>query len=332
MRTYIIAEAGANHNQDYEKAIKLIDVAKESGANCVKFQTYSSDTLYSKNTPDFAGYKNVNKLIKNIELPREWQPDLKKYCDSKDIHFMSTPFDEKAVEELCDIGVKCMKISGFESCDFRFVEMVASTGLPLIISIGIGFPMPKLYKIFQICKKYDNLLTLLHCNNAYPTPLEDINLNTIKELNAICASVGLSDHTTSVFVPSLAVAVGANVIEKHFTLDKTLDGPDHKFALNPQELKQMVDLIKDTEKCLKNKEGAFTDSEKQFISAKRSIVAKTNIKKGDILTTDNITTKRPYLDGNIPAFEFEYVLGKPARSDYNIDDFIKNENFNHIKR
>jgi N,N'-diacetyllegionaminate synthase len=327
MKTYTIAEAGANHDQNYDQAIKLIDIAKESGADCVKFQTYSSETLYSKNTPDFANYKNINQLIKDIELPREWQGDLKKYCDLIGIDFMSTPFDEKAVEELCNIGVKCMKISGFESCDFRFVEMVASTGLPLIISIGIGFPTPKLYKIMEICNKYGNLLTLLHCNNAYPTPLNDINLETIKYYKKVCGSAGLSDHTTSTFVPSLAVAMGANVIEKHFTLDKTLSGPDHAFALEPNELKEMIDLIKKTELCLTSKEGAFTDSEKQFISAKRSIVAKTNIKKGDILTTDNITTKRPYLDGNIPAFEFEYVLGKPASSDYNIDDFIQNVKF-----
>jgi len=323
MKTYTIAEAGANHDQNYDQAIKLIDIAKESGADCVKFQTYSSETLYSKNTPDFANYKNINQLIKDIELPREWQGDLKKYCDLIGIDFMSTPFDEKAVEELCNIGVKCMKISGFESCDFRFVEMVASTGLPLIISIGIGFPTPKLYKIMEICNKYGNLLTLLHCNNAYPTPLNDINLETIKYYKKVCGSAGLSDHTTSTFVPSLAVAMGANVIEKHFTLDKTLSGPDHAFALEPNELKEMIDLIKKTELCLTSKEGAFTDSEKPFISAKRSIVAKTNIKKGDILTTDNITTKRPYLDGNIPAFEFEHILGKPASSDYNIDDFIK---------
>lgn len=327
MKTYIIAEAGSNHNQDYNQAIKLIDVAKESGAGCVKFQTYSSETLYCKNTPDFANYKNINDLIKNLELPREWQPDLKKYCDSINIDFMSTPFDEKAVEELCAIGVKAMKISGFESSDYRFVEMVASTKLPLIVSIGIDFPRDGIKKILDIAYKYGNHLTLLHCNNAYPTPIFDSNLKTINFLKDICGSAGLSDHTTSVVIPSIAVAIGANTIEKHFTLDKTLEGPDHAFALNPEELKQMIENVKDTELSLRTRNNSLTKSEKPFVTGKRSIVSSKKIKKGQIFTKDNVTTKRPYLYGNIPAFEYENVLGKKAESDYNIDEFIKNVKF-----
>ena len=134
METFVIAEAGANHDRNFNQALRLIDVASDAGANAVKFQTYSADTLYSKHTPDFAGYKNITKLIKDIELPREWQKDLKQYCDELDIEFMSTPFDEKAVDELVSLGVKRLKIAGFESTDWRFVDMIASTGLPLIIS------------------------------------------------------------------------------------------------------------------------------------------------------------------------------------------------------
>ena len=137
-KTFIIAEAGANHNRNFDQAISLIDVAKSSGADAVKFQTYSSETLYSRNTPDFAVYKNINQLIKNIEIPREWQSDLKSYCDKIGIEFMSTPFDEKAVDELVSIGVKRLKIAGFESTDLRFVDMVCSAKLPIIVSIGIG--------------------------------------------------------------------------------------------------------------------------------------------------------------------------------------------------
>jgi sialic acid synthase SpsE len=174
-KTFVIAEAGANHNKNFKQALSLIDVAIKSGADACKFQTYSADTLYSKNTPDFAGYKNISNLIKEIELPREWQKDLKTYCDENGIEFMSTPFDENAVDELVNLGVKRLKIAGFESTDFRFVDMVASTGLPLIISLGIGFDLDKhLNSILNIQSKYNNNLTLLHCNNAVQSnPLQN---------------------------------------------------------------------------------------------------------------------------------------------------------------
>jgi sialic acid synthase SpsE len=183
MKTFVIAEAGANHDRKYEQALSLVDIAKKSGASAVKFQTYSSETLYCNNTPDFAGYKNINKLIKDIELPREWQKDLKEYCDIVGIEFMSTPFDEKAVEELVSIGVKRLKISGFESTDFRFVDMVASSKLPLIISLGIGFKMNYLGEIFSIAEKHGNELSFMYCNNAYPTPLEDAGVGIVKQLS-----------------------------------------------------------------------------------------------------------------------------------------------------
>ena len=324
MGTFIIAEAGANHNRNFNQALKLIDVAKSSGADAVKFQTYSSETLYSKNTPDFAGYKNLNKLIKDIELPREWQKDLKQYCDEQNIEFMSTPFDEQAVNELVNLGVKRLKIAGFESTDWRFVDMVASTGLPLIISIGIGFNIRKIGNILDIVEKYNNDLTLLHCNNAYPTPVEDINLNSMVSLMGIkhVNAVGLSDHTESTLTPSLAVAMGATVIEKHYTLSKHLPGPDHPFAVEPHELKEMINNIRSTEIMLGGVKGEFSKSELDFAKARRSIVAKTSIKKGEILTPNNITTKRPYLEGNIAASEWFDVLGKPSTANYNIDDFI----------
>tara|TARA_R110001592_G_scaffold195720_4_gene443401 strand:+ start:995 stop:1966 length:972 start_codon:yes stop_codon:yes gene_type:complete len=323
MSTFIIAEVGANHNKNFNQALKLIDVAKESGANAVKFQTYSSETLYSKNTPDFAGYKNINKLIKDIELPREWQKDLKQYCDEVDIEFMSTPFDEQAVNELVDLGVKRLKIAGFESTDWRFVDIVASTGLPLIISLGIGFREEYLDIINTITHNYNNDVTLLHCNNAYPTPISDINLNTIPYLiKKTNYKVGLSDHTESSFTPSLAVAMGATTIEKHYTLSKHLPGPDHPFAVEPYELKQMVDNIKMTETMMGKVKGEYSQSEKSFIKARRSIVAKINIKKGDILTLDNITTKRPYLKDNLAASEWFNILGSKANKNYKSDDFI----------
>ena len=325
MNTFVIAEAGANHNRDFNQALKLIDVAKKSGASAVKFQTYSSETLYSKNTPDFAGYKNINQLIKNIELPREWQKDLKKYCDEQSIEFMSTPFDEQAVDELVNLGVKKLKIAGFESTDWRFVDMVASTGLPLIISIGIGFNLREIGYILDIVEKYGNDLTLLHCNNAYPTPIKDVNLNSMKALQDFknVNSIGLSDHTMSTLTPALAVAAGATTIEKHFTLDKKLPGPDHAFALEPDQLKEMIDEIIMTEIMMGSIKDGYSESELNFTKARRSIVAKSNIKIGDILTVDNITTKRPYLEDNVAASEWFNILGKKSNQNYNTDDFIK---------
>lgn len=323
METFIIAEAGANHNRNFTQALKLIDVAKESGANAIKFQTYSSETLYSKNTPDFAGYKNINKLIKNIELPREWQKPLKQYCDEEGIEFMSTPFDEQAVSELVNLGVKRLKIAGFESTDPRFVEMVASTGLPVIMSIGIGFKWNYWGLYIDIFEKYNNDVTLLHCNNAYPTPPEDVFLDTINTMSFDTRyKTGFSDHTISPYTPALAVAVGATVIEKHFTLDRNLLGPDHSFALEPNELKIMVDQIRYAERCKGNKKG-FSASEEKFKNAMRSIVAKKPIKKGEIFTIDNLTTKRPYLEGNVAALDWGHTIGKVSSKNYNEDDFIK---------
>jgi len=323
METFIIAEAGSNHNKNFTQALKLIDAAKDAGANAVKFQTFFSETVYSKNTPDFAGYKNINKLIKDIELPRGWQKSLKQYCDEEGIEFMSTPFDEQAVDELVNLGVKRLKIAGFESTDPRFVEMVASTGLPIIMSIGIGFKWIHWGLYIDIFEKYNNDITLLHCNNAYPTPPEDVFLDTIKSMSYDYRyKIGFSDHTMSPYTPALAVAVGATVIEKHFTLDRNLPGPDHPFALEPDELKIMVDQIRYAEKCKGNKK-EFSPSEEKFKTAMRSIVAKKPIKKGEIFTKENLTTKRPFLEGNLAALEWNHTLGKISDRDYDIDDFIK---------
>lgn len=323
-KTFVIAEAGSNHNRNFEQALKLIDVAKESGSDAVKFQTFSSKTVYNKKTPNFANYENINDLVKSLELPREWQKDLKSYCDDIGIEFMSTPFDESAVQELYDLGVKRFKIAGFESTDLRFVDMVSSTKLPLIISAGIGCNLKFIEKIINTChnqKNYD--LTILHCNNAYPTPQEDINLKTIEDIkNRYDVKVGLSDHTMNTLTPSLAVMFGATTIEKHFTISRRLPGPDHPFAMNPNQLKEMVDNIRLAELSLGRKQNIYTNSEENFKTAGRSVVAKTKIKKGDSFTSDNLTTIRPFLDGNIHASEWFNVLGNNSEKDYDEGDFI----------
>jgi len=323
MKTFIIAEAGANHNRNFTQALKLIDIAKESGADAVKFQTYSSETLYSKNTPDFAGYKNINQLIKDIELPREWQKNLKQYCDKQNIEFMSTPFDEQAVQELVDIGVKRLKIAGFESTDPRFVDMVCSAGLPIIISLGIGSDFRLIPRVLETAEKYGiKDISFLHCNNAYPTPPEDVFLDTIKAMTLDNRyKTGFSDHTLSPYTPSLAVAAGATVIEKHFTLDKNLPGPDHPFALEPDELKIMVEHIRYAEKCVGHKLG-FSLSEEKFKQGMRAIISKKPIQKGEVLTEENITTKRPFIEGCIPSSYYYHIMGKKVNCDINEDTHI----------
>ena len=320
-KTFIIAEAGANHNRNFDQAISLIDVAKESGADSVKFQTYSSETLYSKFTPDFANYKNLPKLIKDIEIPREWQSDLKRYCDENNIEFMSTPFDERAVDELVSIGVKRLKIAGFESTDLRFVDMVCSAKLPIIVSIGIGANIKLIDTILNIASNRGvNDVTFLHCNNAYPTPPSDVNMNTIQEMSMdVRYKTGFSDHTTSPFTPALAIAAGAKVIEKHFTLSKFLKGPDHPFALEPHELKIMVEHIRYAEKCMGIKDSNFTESELSFKTAMRSVVATKPIKAGEEFSLQNITTKRPYVDGAVPAFNYFDIIGKVSKIDIEVD-------------
>lgn len=325
MKTFVIAEAGANHNRDFEIAKELINVAVESKSDAVKFQTYSSETLYAKNTPDFAGYKNINQLIKDIELPREWQKDLKSYCDEKGIEFMSTPFDEQAVQELVDLGVKRLKIAGFEATDPRFVEMVASTKLPIIMSVGIGFQMNYMGKFLDIFEKHDNHVTLLHCNNAYPTPIEDINLKMINVLSEFRGVdlVGLSDHTMSTLTPALAVAAGAQVIEKHYTLSRTMEGPDHPFAMEPHQLKEMVQNIRLAEQAMNTRGKGYSKSEESFSKARRSVVTKLDLKKGDILTEDNITTKRPLLEETVPAIDYYSIIGYPVSEDIKADTPIQ---------
>jgi len=325
-KVFIIAEAGANHDRDLQQAFRLIDAAVAANADAVKFQTYSSETLYSKYTPDFATYTNIPQLIKDLELPREWQRDLKLYCDDHGIEFMSTPCDERAVEELYALGVKRLKIAGFESTDPRWVKVVASTGLPLVVTIGIGSTIESSQNILRwIHEVNPNAeVIFLHGNNAYPTPLEDINLGQMVLLSQAFPDqkVGISDHTEGILVPPLAIAMGAQAVEKHYTLDRSLPGPDHPFAIEPPELIQMVKDIRSAEKCLGVKSGDYSSSEVDFQRGRRAVIAATSIAKGEIFTPQNLTTKRPYIENSIPAAAYYDTLGKRASCDLREDEII----------
>lgn len=323
-KTFIIAEAGANHDQKLQQALKLIDVAVQSGADACKFQTYTAEKLFSTKSKLVNGY-DVLTMFKKIEIPREFQSVLKEYCDENKIEFMSTPFDEEAVDELFKLGVRRFKISGFESTDLRFIKYVASTQLPIIISAGIGTSINFVGEIINTCESVGcKDITILHCNNGYPTQPEETNLktiNTIKQTYSV--KVGFSDHTIDTITPAIAVSLGASVIEKHFTLSRHLTGPDHSFALEPNSLKEMVNNIRHVEKCIGEK-SKMTDSELSNIQGQRSLVARRKIEPNEILTEENVTTKRPFYDGNIHAKDYYNIVNCGFRSLYQIekDDFI----------
>ena len=325
MKTLIIAEAGANHNQDLNTAKNLVDTAYDAGCNICKFQTYKAEKLFSSQIGEVNGYKNIHGIFKSMELPRSWQKELKQYCDDKGIEFMSTPFDEEAVDQLYDLGVKRFKVSGFESTDLRFIKYVASTKLPVIISAGIGTNINFIQEILDVCKEVNNeSITILHCNNAYPTPIEDTNLLTIPKIKEkYKIQVGFSDHTLGILAPSIAVALGAQVIEKHFTLSKKSEGLDHFFALEPNELKDMVQLIRDTEKMLKIKKKT-SKSEESNLQGQRSVIAKKSIKKGELLSEENLSTKRPFYNGAVHAKDYFSIINKneTAIKNYCKDEFI----------
>jgi len=325
MDTLIIAEAGANHNQDLSIAKKLVDAAFNAGCDICKFQTYTAEKLFSTQINEVNGFKNIHGIFKSMELPRAWQKELKDYSEDKGIEFMSTPFDEEAVDQLFELGVKRFKISGFESTDLRFIRYVASTGLPLIISAGIGTSLDFIKHILVICEEVNNNdITILHCNNAYPTPLVDSNLLTIPLIkNTYKIPVGFSDHTLGTLAPSIAVSLGAQVIEKHFTLSKKSEGLDHFFALEPNELKEMVQMIRDTEKMMAIKEKT-SKSEESNLQGQRSVIGKKIIKKGEMFSEDNLSTKRPFYEGAVHAKDyFSLVNSKEiALKDYKKDEFI----------
>jgi len=332
---FVIAEAGSNHNGDFELAKKLVQEAKKSKANAVKFQSFKADELFSTKSRKVNNF-DVFDLFEPLEVSNSWLTDLNKYCNDVDIEFMCTPFDERSVDFLYDLGVKRLKVSGFESTDLRFIRHVASTELPIIVSAGLGCSVDFIQRIISTCKQMGcDDITILHCNSAYPTPQEEINLDTIVKIGNQYPNikVGLSDHTLSTVTPALAVMLGATCIEKHFTLSKSMEGPDHSFALEPNELAQMVHYIH-TAEASRGLKDTFTVSEKEgSIQGMRSIILKNDIKRGEKLTSDKLTTKRPFYEGNIPACDFFSITDRQftASCDLKKDDFLLKTHLKEVK-
>jgi N-acetylneuraminate synthase/N,N'-diacetyllegionaminate synthase len=321
---FIIAEAGSNHNGSLEQAKNLIDVAAEAQANAVKFQIYKAESLYSKHTPEFSYLKgqNVYELIKQIETPREWIKELAKYCEDRNITFLATPFDFEAVD-LLDEYVPAFKIASFEIVDLELLKYAAEKGKPMIISTGMA-NLGEIEDAINAIKSVGNEdIVLLHCNSLYPTPIEVVNLEAIGTMkNAFKVPVGFSDHTLGLHIPIAAVAMNACVIEKHFTLDRDLPGPDHSFAIEPAELKEMVKGVREVAKAKGNgiKEKSELESEEMYIKARRSIHAKVDIPKETKITRNMLVVKRPGY-GIKPKF-IDIVVGREAKRDVKEDEWI----------
>ena len=331
----IIAEAGVNHNGDIKKAYKLIDIACKSGADIVKFQLFKAEKLVTQNA-QMATYqaKNLNlsktssqlSMLKELELNDIDQKKLKNYCKKKKIQFMSTAFDEESAVFLNKIGVSIFKIPSGDITNFLLLKKVASFKKEVFLSTGMS-NLNDIKNALKVLKRFGlrtSKITIMQCNTDYPTLIKDVNLNVINTFKKYFkASVGYSDHTLDLDLPSCAVAMGASVIEKHFTINRNLKGPDHKASLMPLELKQMVDKIRKVEISLGSYEKKPTLREKKNMSiARKSIVASKNIKKGDIFSIFNITCKRP--GTGLSPMLIPKLLGKVSKKNYKQDQLIKN--------
>ena len=329
-RVFIIAEAGVNHNGSLDLAKKLVDRAVDACVDCVKFQTFNPTDMVT-NVASKADYqkKNTNntesqlEMLKELSLKEDEFVSLKDYCDKKGILFLSTPFDLESVDFLETLGCDKWKVPSGEITNYPYLVKIAKTGKPVIMSTGMSTIDEIRQALGVLRQNGSGEISLLHCNTQYPTPYEDVNLRAMLTLrDEFGVTVGYSDHTPGIEVPIAAVAMGAKIIEKHFTLDRNMGGPDHKASLEPDELKAMVVCIRNIEKALGNSEKRVTESEKENIAvARKSIVAKTGIKKGDIISEGNITTKRP--GTGISPMEWNEVIGTRAIRDFETDELIE---------
>ena len=331
MSVFIIAEAGVNHNGSIELAYKLIDVASASGADAVKFQTFKANNLVSINAQKAEYQKQTTKqsesqfnMLKKLELNTNAHKKLINYCKKKDIVFLSTPFDHESIDLLNGLGLQIFKIPSGEITNLTYLRHIGSLGKEIILSTGMSTlkEIEEALIILTSAGTSKENITILHANTMYPTPMGDVNLKAMQTIqDKFGIAVGYSDHTLGIEVDIAAVAMGATIIEKHFTLDKTMDGPDHKSSISPDELNAMVSSIRNIEKALGSSIKKPSKSEKpNIIMARKSIVASKSIKKGELFTEKNITTKRPGI--GISPMEWDSIIDKVAKRDYQIDDLL----------
>lgn len=330
-KVFIIAEAGVNHNGNIDLAKKLIDVAVNARVDAVKFQTFRTELCVSKNAKK-ASYQEENtgkeesqfEMIKKLELDENTHKELISYCKQKNIIFLSTPFDSDSIKLLDELRLSTFKIPSGEITNLPYLRQIGGLNKKIILSTGmanLGEVEAAIEALVKSGTKRENI-SLLHANTQYPTPMEDVNLKAMIALkNAFGLEVGYSDHTLGIEVDIAAVAMGAKIIEKHFTLDKSMPGPDHKASLEPDELAAMVGAIRNIELALGDGLKHFSKSESENIKiVRKSIVAKCDIKKGEIFSEQNICVKRPG-DG-INPMRWDEVIGQISQKDYKQDELI----------
>ena len=331
MSVFIIAEAGVNHDGSIDNAYRLIDAAVEAGADAIKFQTFKAESLVLKNV-DKANYQKQTtnesesqfEMIKRLELSVDAHKKLIKYCNEKNIIFLSSPFDHESIDLLNELQLQIFKIPSGEITNLPYLRHIGLLNKKVFLSTGMS-NLQEVGDALTVLINSGTLkenITVLHANTMYPTPMEDVNLNAMLTIQRkFGVDVGYSDHTLGLEVDIAAVAIGASVIEKHFTLDKSMEGPDHKASLEPEELKAMVSAIRNIEKALGSSEKKPSPSESVNIDVvRKSIIASASIKKGEILSDNNVTTKRPGV--GISPMKWDKVIGTVASKDYQMDDLI----------
>jgi len=330
--TLIIAEAGVNHNGSLETAKKLVDIAAEAGADMVKFQTFSADSLvtssvrkaeYQKKTTSTS--ESQHSMLLKLELSREMHEELSARCKQQGIGFFSTGFDTQSVDLLVELGLDRFKIPSGEITNLPYLRHIGNYGKPAILSTGMATmeEIEAALAVLETSGTPRNQITVLQCNTGYPTPMEDVNLRAMLSIGEYFGvAFGYSDHTLGIEVPIAAVAMGATVIEKHFTLDRNLPGPDHQASLEPDELKAMVQAIRNIEKALGN--GIKRPSPSELINkpiVRKSLIAATSIRKGESFTTKNLVVKRP--GTGISPMRWDEVIGRSAIRDFEAEELIE---------
>ncbi len=317
---YIIAEAGSNHDRDLAQARRLIEIAAEAGADAVKFQTFAADRIVAE-TPTRAKYldailpagKTMSELFRELELPREWHAELKTYAESCGLDFLSTPFDHEAVDLLDGLGVKAFKVATYELWHLPLIRDIASRGKPIICSTGMANIGEVQAAVDAVRSTGNEQLMLMHCVVNYPPPFAELNLRAIETMRrAFGVPVGWSDHTPGWLAPVVATALGAALVEKHFTTDRTRPGPDHRFALEPDELAAMVRAIRDAQAALGDGVKRMAPAEADlYVTARRSLFAARTVEAGTVLGADDVAILRP--GTGIEVRDLPNVIGRTAR-------------------
>jgi sialic acid synthase SpsE len=322
---FVIAEIGSNHNQSFDLACEMIDAAARSGVDAVKFQTFRATDHYSKKTPGFKYLNNTDthELIRSLELDRSWQSKLKRHAEEQGLLFFSSPCDSDAISGLAELDVPAYKVASFDLTDDSLISEMAAIGKPIILSTGIATWMDIQFAVDAARRAKNDQIILLQCTSLYPAPAHLSNLNAMASMRAAFGTmVGYSDHTLGGHIPLAAVAMGAAVIEKHFTLDRTLPGPDHAFAIEPNEMADLMQKIREVEASFGDgiKNGPRPEELEMSEKGRRSLHARMPITAGQQITADMLVAKRPGL--GIPPALRNHVVGRIARRDIDTDEWI----------